>query len=300
MSKNLKALIPLDGSPLAEHALAYVSALRPLGVTEARLISAIELLPVAIRREYEDEEREYNLLSAYQQKVADDLRLHTGLEVSIEVVRGQAAEVILQDVRDYRPDYLIVSTHGSSGLSRLRFGSVADKVIRGADCSTLVVGPLAAEQDSWLESRLMPVFKSVLVPLDGSKLAEQALPEAESFADAFGAKLHVVTAVAAPFLGLGEAWASSTRDVSDDPVAYAKQYLDELRQNRPALASSSVDVRMGPADQVLREYIAENGIDLVIMTSHGRGGVVRTALGSTTDRLLGGPAPILVVRRAVD
>ncbi|MPZ50560.1 MAG: hypothetical protein GEU75_14900 [Dehalococcoidia bacterium] len=56
------------------------------------------------------------------------------------------------------------------------------------------------------------------------------------------------------------------------------------------------DVLVGPAAFTLEDYITEKRIDLVIMTSHGRGGLVRTALGSVTDRLLGRTAPVLVVR----
>jgi nucleotide-binding universal stress UspA family protein len=286
----------LDGSRLAEHSITYVSALRPLGLSEVKLIAVTELQPVAIRRGIEDEEREWNLLTTYLHKVAEDLRSHTALDVTVEVLTGRAHEAILQEAATYQPDFLIVSTHGASGLSRWRFGSVADKVVRGATCATLVVGPLAAEQDSWMDSRIMPAFRSILVPLDGSQLAEEALPYAVSFAEAFGARIHVVSAVPVGYLGPNEAWAGASPKLLDDTLRDAEDYLEGVKARTPALSESEFAARLGPAAQTLADYIDQTGIDLVIMTSHGRGGFLRTALGSTTDRLLGGSAPVLIVR----
>jgi nucleotide-binding universal stress UspA family protein len=209
-------------------------------------------------------------------------------------VSGPAPEAILAEAQ--HSDYLIISTHGASGLSRWRFGSVADKVIRGAECPTLVVGPVAAERGSWLEARLMPVFRSVMVPLDGSELAEQALPEARRFADAFGCRVHVVTAVTTNYVGPSEAWAGISPQLAEDFIADAGKYLDEIKARAPGMEDATFAVKIGAPAQALIDYIDENRIDLVIMTSHGRGGFIRTALGSTTDRLLGGAAPVLILR----
>ena len=297
MANNaVKVLIPLDGSKLAEHSLAYVAALRPLGLTELELVSVIDPVAVPVRRAHEDEDREHNLLATYLEKLAEDVKTQTTTEVRTRILTGPAPEAILQEAEAYQPNYLVVSTHGSSGLSRWRFGSVADKVIRGASCPTLVVGPIAAERESWLEARIMPVFKSILVPLDGSELAEEALSEAQRFGEAFGAAIHVVTAVAVNVVGPAEAWAGISAQLLDGFVADARRYLESVKANRPGLAGASFEVRMGGAAEVLSDYVAENNIDLVIMTSHGRGGFLRTALGSTTDRLLGGAAPVLIVR----
>ena len=289
-------LIPLDGSKLAEYSLAYVSALRPLGLSEAKLVSVIEPAPVPARRGSEDDDRERNLLTSYHQKLADDLRMHTTVDVKPSVLTGPAPEAIIQEAETYQPDYLIISTHGSSGLSRWRFGSVADKVIRGAGCPTIVVGPVAAERESWLESRLMPVFRSILVPLDGSELAERALPEAQRFAEALGAQVHVLTAVSMGNLGPNEAWVGVSPKLMDDLVSDAGLYLDGVKARVTGLEGALFVVRIGDAAQTLGDYMTENAIDLVIMTSHGRGGFLRTALGSTTDRMLGGNAPVLIVR----
>jgi nucleotide-binding universal stress UspA family protein len=300
MAAECKVLIPLDGSKLAEHSLAYVPALRPLGLTEVELVSVIEPESVPARRGHEDEERERNLLNTYLQKIAGEMHAHTTLDVKTRVLAGPAPQVIIQEAETYRPDFLVISTHGSSGLTRWRFGSVADKVIRGAEWPTIVVGPTAAEHESWLEERLMPVFRTVLVPLDGSELAEQALPQARRFLEAFGAQLHLVSIVTLGSLGLNDAWAGVSKQLTDDLTSDAGEYLKGVRDHAQGLGEPLLAVRFGSPAEALEDYVSENAIDLVIMTSHGRSGFVRTALGSTTDRLLGGAAPVLIVRGSGD
>lgn len=296
MAGDVKILIPLDGSKLAEHSLAYVAGLRPLGLSQVEIVSVAEPDAVALRRGQEDEAREVNLLGSYHREVTEDLRIHTSLEVETKVLSGPPAAAIIEEIEAFQPDYLIVSTHGASGVSRWRFGSVADKLIRGAGCATLVVGPKAAEREQWLTARLMPVFRSILVPLDGSELSEQALPEAQRFAEAFGAQIHLVSVVAVGSIGLDAAWAGVSPKLTEDLTQQATDYLDGVRGKTPGLANSYIAAPIGSPAQALSDYIADNAIDLVIMTSHGRGGLLRTALGSTTDRLLGGAAPILIVR----
>ena len=145
--RGTQGIIPLDGSKLVEHSLAYLSALRPLGLTEVELISVIDPVAVPARRAHEDEERERNLLTVYLEKIAEEVRAHTTLEARVKVLAGPAPQAILEEAEAYQPDYLVISTHGSSGLSRWRFGSVADKVI---------AAPNFRPNDTWTERPWLP------------------------------------------------------------------------------------------------------------------------------------------------
>jgi len=305
MTSSVRILIPLDGSQLAEHSLAYISALKPLGLSQVEIVSAVEPETVRLRRGHEDEQRERNLLAAYHRELAEDIRAHTAVDVETKLLSGHAAQAIIEEAEAFDPDYLIVSTHGASGMSRWRFGSVADKVIRGAHCPTLVLGPKSAERDQWLTERLMPAFKDIVVPLDGSETGEQALPVAQLFAEAFGANIHLVSVVAEDIEALlarigatgGDApWAGASPELTESLTKEAKEYIERVSGQTPGLDKAILAVRIGDASQALTDYVTAGEIDLVIMASHGRGGLVRAALGSTTDRLLGGPAPVLVVR----
>jgi nucleotide-binding universal stress UspA family protein len=292
-----KVFVPLDGSRLAEFSLVYLDSLRSLGESRVLLLSVVdeaEDLHSLDPKEYRA--REENLLATYLREVSADIENHLGIKVETKVTTGSPASCILAEVGEYSPDLLVISTHGRSGISRWRMGSVADKVIRGAACNTLVVGPKASERSTWMEARLMEAFKSLLVPLDGSALAETALPVATMLADSYGSAIHLVQVVGIPTAaagGLGE-------------VAYMPDLLDTLKEAAKAYLKNTVaklnrddveaKVLVGGAAWQLEDYIEANAIDLVVMTSHGRGGFIRTALGSVTDRLLGGAAPVLVVR----
>jgi nucleotide-binding universal stress UspA family protein len=291
-----KVLVPLDGSRLAEHSLVYLDALRSMGESQVQLLSVVdEAEDFESLKPEESRLREENLLSTYLREVSADIKQHLGIDVETRVVAGSPANAILDEAEKYAPDLLVISTHGRSGISRWRLGSVADKVIRGAACNTLVVGPKAAERGTWLDARIMDAFKSLLVPLDGSALAESALPVASNFAESYGASIHLVRVVAIPTTADGMGGGAYMPDLLDTLIDSAKAYLKSTAANL-IQAEVKTDVLVGGAAWQLEDYVAANNIDVVIMTSHGRGGFVRTALGSVTDRLLGGAAPVLVVR----
>jgi nucleotide-binding universal stress UspA family protein len=293
---DYRVLVPLDGSRLAENSLVYLDALRGLGESEVLLLSVVdEAEDFHSLRPEEAREREANLLSTYLREVAADVEEHLGISVETKVVTGSPATCVLEEAAGYSPDLLVISTHGRSGISRWRLGSVADKVIRGAACNTLVVGPKASERTVWLDARIMEAFKAILVPLDGSSLAEETLPVAATFAESFGSSIHLVRVVPIPTVADGVGEGAYMPDLLNTLVESAQAYLENAadRLGRQDVITSAL---VGSAAAQLEEYAKESGIDLVIMTSHGRSGFVRTALGSVTDRMLGGPAPVLVVR----
>lgn len=293
---DFEVLLPLDGSPLAEHSLAFLPALARGGRVRARLLAVVdETHDSHDLREIEAGEHERHAMTAYLRDIQEKLEKQPGVSTEIEVKAGVPAEIILERAEALSPDLLIISTHGRSGVARWRRGSVADKVIRGVTCSILVVGPKAAEEGDWLETESTPAFDNILVPLDGSPLAEQALPIAQSFASSFEAKLHLFRAVPIPSSGVGIGF--ELGQIMDEIEEAAQTYLDEAAQKVQAPGGVVARIQIGTPTLLLEDYIANQSVDLVVMTSHGRSGLVRAALGSMTDRLLGnGTAPILVVR----
>jgi nucleotide-binding universal stress UspA family protein len=290
-----KVMVPLDGSRLAENSLVYLDALKSLGESEVLLVSVVdESEGFRGLHDAESRAREANLLSTYLREVSADVERHLGIGVATKVLAGSPAAAILDEAMAYAPDLIVVSTSGRSGISRWRVGSVADKLVRGATCDTLAVGPKAAGRSTWIDARIIEPFKTLLLPLDGSPLAENALPVAAAFADAYGSILHLVRVVPIPTVNgfSGEAYVP---DMLDALVGSAHVYLKDTAASlkRPAVTT---EVIVGSAAPRLEDYVAANAIDLVVMTSHGRSGFIRTALGSITDRLLGGAAPVLVVR----
>jgi nucleotide-binding universal stress UspA family protein len=297
MRERLHILIPLDGSKRAQGAVTFLHPLLPVGIERVLLLGAVQEDAHPGPRHQEEIERERHLLSSYLDELAEELRVSTVVDVETKTIRGNPATSILDEADAFQPDMVLISTHGSSGTTRWRLGSVADKVIRGAACPTFVVGPGAASEEESLAERIMPAFEAILVPLDGSELAQKALPLAIRLAEASGATIHLVGVVALGDLAGSTAWAGVSPALEEDLSRQAKDYLDQVCGAQTWQGPVHAAVRFGTPADALEEYIRTNDIDLTVMTSHGRGGLLRTALGSTTDRLLGAaPSPVLIVR----
>jgi nucleotide-binding universal stress UspA family protein len=282
MMQDPRILVPLDGSTLAERALHFLPQVA-VGPLRLRLIAVVYGADGVDPFAADDQlVCDADLALAYLDAARERLS-RRGISHGVEVVvrDGDPVALLLAEAEDWRADLVLVSTHGRSGMRRWRLGSVADKLIRGAVCKTAVIGPLAEPSDS---------LRSLMVPLDGSLLAEQALPEALSLAAAAGAALHLVRTVP-------DVEHPRSRRGHDD----AAGYLDEVAARLGAPTPVHTALLRGPtADELLR-YAQQESIDLTLMTSHGRRGFMRSALGSVTDRMLAeATSPVMVVPVAAD
>jgi nucleotide-binding universal stress UspA family protein len=286
---DLKVIAALDGSELSEASLRYIPLLKALGTLDVTLLGVVETYREAegLKGAEAHVERERNLLEAYLERTATEFAGTLGAPARSLVRVGAPAEEIMAAARESDAGLLVLTTHGRSGLGRWAIGSVADKVLHHCDRNILVVGPQVAERAS------VPPVREVLVPLDGSGLAEQALPIALDWAKAFGARLHLVRVVTLPVMSAETM--TMGPDLFDAMRDAAAGYLAELKE-RAGAQEAETAVPVGPIAEQLSAYEQEHAIDLVIMTSHGRGGLLRSVLGSVTDRMLHGPAPVLVVR----
>ena len=146
-----RVLIPLDGSKVGEAALPVIeqliTKLSPEIKVEVTLLGVITSLThwvvvgeASAPISYTDEELksiEQRVIS-YLDRTGETLR-NRGTSVNIKVRKGNAAEEILKTAEEINADMIAMSTHGRSGLRRLAFGSVTDKVLRGACVPVLMV-----------------------------------------------------------------------------------------------------------------------------------------------------------------
>lgn len=147
-------------------------------------------------------------------------------------------------------------------------------------------------------------IQNLLVPLDGSANAEQALPHAEELAKAFGARLTLLRVgggMAPEALGLPElsmAFATELQlhqaKVESDLLAYLERLATSLRERGIDVAC---EVRTGDAPSAIVELADSEHVDLVVMTSHGRGGLARWFYGSVAERVMGNVSCSLLVVR---
>ncbi len=141
-----------------------------------------------------------------------------------------------------------------------------------------------------------PPLSRILVPLDGSALAEEALWVAAHLARRLDAALHIVTVRVAPNeAGQTTARPGTIREIRHDLREYLAEKADELATTHGV--SCSCGVLHGRPSEALAEHVRANGIALVVMTAHGRSGVSRRWIGSVTEAVVARlPVPVLVLR----
>jgi nucleotide-binding universal stress UspA family protein len=145
------------------------------------------------------------------------------------------------------------------------------------------------------------MYQKILVPVDGSKLAECVLPHVESIAKVSGVENVVFLRVVEPFHVPGEYYALSAENIEridSEQRVEAENYLKKLvKQTRYDGVNVQSKVITGKAADSIAEYAAKNGVDLIIIATHGRSGVSRWVWGSVADRVLRSACvPILMVR----
>ncbi|MEE8318090.1 MAG: universal stress protein [Dehalococcoidales bacterium] len=147
------------------------------------------------------------------------------------------------------------------------------------------------------------MYEKILVPLDGSELAECVLPHVENIIRGGEVREVVFFRVAEPALtssryaeiGLTEA---DVKRIAAESETAARKYLDEL-VDRVNYAKVNVrsEVVTGKAADSLADFAAKNEVDLIIIATHGRSGISRWVWGSVADRILhSSSVPILMVR----
>jgi nucleotide-binding universal stress UspA family protein len=144
------------------------------------------------------------------------------------------------------------------------------------------------------------MFRHILVPLDGSRFAEHALPRAFSLAARHEAVLELAS-VAVPYGGFPPPVGLPADELMESARARAAEYLEDAGNRVRAAGFEGTIVRtVIPAGNVVRllsRHVVENHVDLTVMTTHGRGPLGRAWLGSTADGLIRrATVPLLLVR----
>jgi nucleotide-binding universal stress UspA family protein len=147
------------------------------------------------------------------------------------------------------------------------------------------------------------MYKKILVPLDGSELAECVLPHVESIAKGCGVQnvvfLRVVEPFHMPVSGVGAGFSEEDmKRMNSENRAAAENYLSQLA-NRTKYDGVNVQAQVisGRAAESIADYATKNAIDLITIATHGRSGVSRWVWGSVADRVIRSACvPVLMVR----
>jgi nucleotide-binding universal stress UspA family protein len=294
-----KVLIPLDGSPFAERVLSHVQRLISPQKTELILLRVVEpyqsiVSPETIAtldaasitslQEYAD---------GYLEQMKGELR-GMGLRAHTQVAGGDVASAICDVADAQEVDLIAMTTHGRSGAGRWTFGSVAARVLRTANQPVFLVRA-AAEMPSG------GAIRRILVPLDGSELAERALPHAQALARDKGAEILLLQAIEPladwEVAALFASWESPDAVYVHRQTA-AERYLERVQQDlRVAGVPGSILVDEGRAADLILDTVEAEDVDMVVMSTHGRSGLARWVYGSVADKVLHNAiCPLLLIR----
>lgn len=290
-------LVSLDGSRFAEAALPWALALGRSGSANLHLASVHEPIPSFSYDEWESAAWDWS--EEYLARVRERLAPHCEGTIDAWVGSGRVVDCLLKRASDVSADLVVMATHGRGAFTRAWLGSVTDGLLRHTTLPVLVVRP--GDQPAALGAEL-PKINAIVVPLDGSDLAESELAEARVLAKEFGATVHLVRVVAypaeiaSPYLPhtvqMNQRLVEEARELAE---TYMRERADALRAHDIAVESHVlVDAQAGHA---IAQVVDEVGADLVIMATHGRGGLQRALLGSTTDKVIRAVDVPVLVRR---
>ena len=298
-------VVPLDGSPFAEQAVAVALTIAESCGAQVTLIRAwdpanyrytSELTPPFLTPGAQDR------LDATQYLATLASRLASGTAVTIDtaVLAGQPVDAINEHLTSSGADLVVMSTHGLTGWSRAWIGSVADALVRVATVPILLCRPADTAAPAVASG-----FKCVLIPLDGSSEGEQILAHAADIGagcvDRF-VLFRVERPVRMPVHPYVYAGGSFETDeaATEEAVRQARNYLTGMAEwLRARCPRATVDVEVRVSDRpsgAIVEAATDYKADLVALTTHARRGV-RLVLGSVADKVLRGTHGSLLVLR---
>lgn len=279
-------LVPLDGSPLSRRALPYAVRLAKAAGGSVVLVRSTHAAG-GTGGTYPMKEVEEELAG-----IAMEIQAQ-GVPAASQTYSDDPADSILAATQEHHPDLILMATHSRGEIGRWFYGSVTDRVARSTDVPVLVIpggchGEWPAEPGAPLR---------LLVPLDGSEFSKQGVAAAMRLRGGFGIELillHVVEPINPLF---GNGYSFTELDPEFRTMA-AREMLDGVAAGLRA-QSQQVEVRtaIGQVPATIAEVATEAGTDVIVMATHGLGGLARLMIGSAATVVLSlATVPVLLVR----
>jgi nucleotide-binding universal stress UspA family protein len=215
--------------------------------------------------------------------LAAECRATSQADITVDLHAGPVGDVLQGYARRNDVDLIVISTHGRSGISRLSLGSVTDSLIRHTTIPVLVVKP----PTSYLNPQVIEAFKRIVVPLDGSMLAEQILPRVLALAKLEEAEITLLNVLIPQSYAQREI-VDPNLPWWDKDIAHAQTYLfrvaGRLRRNGVAVTT---DIVIGEnVASAIGDFAGRERADLIAIATHGRGGLARMLRGSVADAVM--------------
>ena len=252
-----RILIPLDGSESAEEILRYATSITQKPDTRITLLS---VLSAAGDKGSPHAER-------IQSSLADD-----GWSVTQDSRMGDPVEEIIKYAMLQPASMIMMSTHGRTGIERIREGSVTEQVLRQSPCPVFVLHSTRAEPP---DQRSDNLFRRILVPLDGTEASAAILSCVERLARAHDSEVIIF----------------HDEMVGPEDEDKRRAIKEAIQEYSVSMANQDIKVTidMSTYKRPIREILSkidEMDIDLVSMASHGESGIRRAMEESVTAEVI--------------
>ena len=296
-----RILIPLDGSKTAEKVLPYARFLAGALKLPIELLTVIDIAEMAThisadRARHLDTMIEDGARNSeqYLSRVAS---LFPGADTKCTTEKGKAEQAIIETAAVNKDTLVTMATHGRSGINRWLLGSVTEKVLRGATNPLLLV---RATEEAKAEGEA--TLKSIVVPLDGSELAESVLPTVADLAKTLKLAVVLFRAYNVPTGAYAGGEGYDAVNYEELITAMREEAVDYLEKETEAvknlgIANVSYIAKEGFAADEIISLARKSPDNLIAMCTHGRSGVKRWMLGSITETVVRHSGdPVLVIR----
>ena len=315
-----RLLLPLDGSEEAEAILPYARRLTEGLGSEIVLLSVVDPGTIDIPRrlsdgpptqhtefsgttDEEDDVTETFGASQYYGRIGSMARerLETladrlsgeGLKTVPVVAFGSAAEEIVRVAETEGCHLIVMVTHGKNVFGRTMLGGVTSKVLNMSRLPTLAIRP---EQAQRFGERPLAI-STVVAPLDGSVLAESALPYIEDLVSKLDLEAVLVQAVRdirPPYTAEGDRQTLGLRrEIEEEAAVYLRDVAGRLEEACPRV---SWKVLKGHPSWAIAEFARDTPAEIIVMATHGRSGLTRWIMGSVADSVVRYSGnPVLIV-----
>jgi nucleotide-binding universal stress UspA family protein len=282
-------MVPTDGSGFDREAIRVALKIADRTAARVRLVRVLATgtffgvaaegtpLPLDVSRS----ERDSALSELYS--LAAECRATSKAEIVVDLHGGPVSDVLQGYARRHGVDLIVMSTHGRNGISRMSLGSVTDSLIRHTTIPVLVVKPPA----SYLNPRIVEGFRRIIVPLDGSVLAEQILPRVLALAKLEDAEVTLLNVLIPQSYSQKEI-VDPVMPWWDKDVATAQAYLFRVASGlRAAGVSVTTDIVIAEnVAHAIKDFASREKADLIAIATHGRGGLSRMLRGSVADAIM--------------
>jgi nucleotide-binding universal stress UspA family protein len=287
-------LVPLDGSALGEYALPVALGLARQARATLHL-AHVHVMPTRDLTETNDMQvraTDHMYFEGLVQRLGADW----DVPLTTMLLDGPVTETLHEYALTIKAELIVMTTHGRGALSRLWLGSIADRLIRQVSVPVLLVRP----QEQPLDIAHEPSISHILVPLDGSVLAETILACATALGRLTQAEYTLLQVIEPIFTAHRAAASTSIVDeqamkiARSQAQAYLAQVASRLRSDGLRVQTATA---VGSPARAILDYVRGHGVDLIALETYGQTGLAHWLLGGVADKVIRGTTvPVLLHR----